>query len=290
MIKTLYIDADVLRYQIGSIMMKHPFLPDERIPCASDYIYECVEHLISRSLEACETKDYVCVLSGKGNFRYDIATQAPYKGNRAGAEKPFHYKTVEQYIIDNHPYIIIDGMEADDYLGIKLREAPETTCVGTRDKDIDGVEGWHYRWACGDNQPERLPRLISREEALHFFFYQMLIGDNTDNIMGCGIKKLVMWGGKEQLRRKGIGKVKALKLLGAPMEKSISELYQIVKTCYVEVFGEDEWEAPMLENARLLYIGQQPDDLFQWNWIPEIDQLPEEIIEETNDGEDERSV
>lgn len=277
----LLLDNDVTRYQIGSIQMAHPFLAGEKIPAHPDYIRHCVDDLIERAIKVCKADSFLCVLSGKGNFRHEVAKQAPYKGNRADASKPFHYKTVEQHIIDNYPHIIIDDIEADDYLGIELRKDPHNTIVGTRDKDIDGVEGWHYRWACGENQPERLPRFITREEALHFFFYQMLIGDSTDNIVGCGVKKWVKWGKVEQtnldgsvsivpqmmMRRKGIGEKAAQKLLQG-VSDNIEAMYNIVLENYKTIFPET-WEEVMLENARLLYIGQEADNLFQWDMIPE---------------------
>ncbi|MFW3388601.1 UNVERIFIED_CONTAM: hypothetical protein RF648_21695, partial [Kocuria sp. CPCC 205274] len=133
-----------------------------------------------------------------------------------------------------------------------------------RDKDLKTCFGWHYRWACGEKQPEKLPHWISEFDSKHFFFYQMLVGDNTDNICGCGQRKEVMWGGKLCLRRKGIGEKAAINLLADC--KSVQDLFDVVSQCYQNEFG-DEWETIMLENARLLYIGQLPDNLFDWTWL-----------------------
>ncbi|MFW3388408.1 UNVERIFIED_CONTAM: hypothetical protein RF648_20685, partial [Kocuria sp. CPCC 205274] len=208
---------------------------------------------------------YVCVLSGKGNFRIELAKQEPYKGNRnASVGRPYHYDTVGDYIKRSHPTVVVDGIEADDWLGIEQRKDIENNIICSRDKDLGTVHGWHYRWACGDKQPERLNHYLSEFEAKEFFFHQMLTGDNTDNIMGCGIRKEVKWGGKLMLRRKGVGSGAADKILGAC--DTLQEMFDAVKQEYEAVFG-DNYEEVMLENARLLYIGQEADNLFQWEWI-----------------------
>ncbi|MFW3388531.1 UNVERIFIED_CONTAM: hypothetical protein RF648_21320, partial [Kocuria sp. CPCC 205274] len=47
---------------------------------------------------------------------------------------------------------------------------------------------------------------------------------------------------------------------------TVQELYDTVARCYMTEFGT-AWEEVMLENARLLYIGQTPDNLFDWDWL-----------------------
>lgn len=266
----LFIDGDVLRYQVGSIMQKHPFLPNEKIPAETKFIHTTVKNMVERAIEACDAHEVRVVLSGVGNFRNDIATLQSYKGNRSGFEKPAHYKTVEMFLRENYPTIMVDGREADDYLGDVLRYFPDLAICGSRDKDLRTVPGYHYSWACGENQPEKPLYKVSPYDAWHFFFYQMLIGDNTDNIIGCGVKKEMKWGKNEDgtprmmMRRKGVGSVGAKKILDNA--KDTMELYERVYSEYKAVFGEDAEEA-FLENARLLYIGQKPDSLFEKSWI-----------------------
>lgn len=127
------------------------------------------------------------------------------------------------------------------------------------------MEGWHYSWACGEDQPEKPLRYISQLEGYRFFFQQMLTGDNTDNIIGCGMKKEVMWGGRLMMRRKGVGKKAAEKLL-AELENA-QQMYEVVYDQYIEVFGEEDASTVMLEQARLLFIGQTKDKQFKWSWI-----------------------
>lgn len=271
------IDCDILRYQIGSVKAAHPFIDKEFIPAPETEICKLVEDLIQHVVKVNKGDDYLCVLSGTGNFRMDIAKQEPYKGNRdPNTQRPFHYDTVGDYIIKNHKHIVIDGSEADDYLAIEQRKDPDNTLIATRDKDLWTCFGWHYRWACGENQPERLKHWITEFESKRFFFEQLLHGDNTDNILGCGVRKLVKWGGEMKLRRKGVGEGTAIKLL-APCN-TVKEMYDVVKIEYEKVFGEIHEEV-MLENARLIFIGQTPDNLFNWDW------LDFDLSKEANNGE-----
>ncbi len=266
----LFVDGDVLRYQVGSIMQKHPFIPNEKIPAEEKFITQTVKNMVDRAIEACEANEVRVVLSGSGNFRNEVATIQPYKGNRSGFEKPFHYKTVEKFLIENYPTVIIHEREADDYLGDVLRWFPDHAICGSRDKDLRTVPGYHYSWACGENQPEKPLYKVSPYDAWHFFFYQMLIGDNTDNILGCGIKKEMKWGKNEDgtprmmMRRKGVGKIGAKKILDNA--KDTTELFERVYQEYENLFGKDA-DSVFIENARLLFIGQTPDKMFEKSWI-----------------------
>ncbi len=73
-----------------------------------------------------------------------------------------------------------------------------------------------------------------------------------------------MWGGKLQLRRQGVGKKAAAKLLAGVTDKWT--MYHIVRMEYYKRFDIED-EEKMLENARLLFVGQTPEDLFDWSWL-----------------------
>lgn len=259
------LDIDILRYQIGSIKAAHPFIPNEFIPAPESEICRLTEDLIQHVIKINNADSYECVLSGKGNFRHEVAKQEPYKGNRdPNTQRPYHYDTVGEYVIKNHPTIVVDDIEADDYLGIEQRKDLENTLIATRDKDLLTVAGWHYRWACGENQPERLKHWVEPFEARRFFFEQMLHGDSTDNIIGCGKKIMMKWGGEMKLRRKGVGEKGAIKLLEDCT--TVQEMFDVVSLEYEKIFFENYKEV-MLENARLLYIGQEADNMFDWDWL-----------------------
>lgn len=278
-------------------------MPGQFIPAPANQITRLVDEVIERAKEACKTDEYLCVLSGEGNFRNEVAKQAPYKGNRKEAKpRPYHYDTVGAHILKNHPVVVVDGHEADDYLGYTQYQGwkeqfrkqaagfglnPEelATIIASRDKDLRTIQGWHYSWSCGENQPEKPLYYISPSQGMYQFFYQMLIGDNTDNILGCGIKKLVPWGkelneeGEEvprmMLRRKGVGDKGAHKLLSAC--KSVSDMKEVVALEYTEMFGTEAYRDIMMENARLLFIGQTQENLFEWKWLDKYLNLENEL-------------
>ena len=283
------VDADMMRYSLGGVQMPHPFIKGEFVPASIEHIHYLCDVYINNSLEACGTDEYECVLSGVGNFRHEIAKQQPYKGNRSpGTTRPFHYDTVGNYLIERYNTVVVDGMEADDYIGIKVRSDPSKYASSSRDKDFKTFHGWHYSPACGNNQVEIPLHWIDEFSANHFFYYQLLIGDNTDNIPGCGIKDWRPWGiahvieycngakvkiPRMMLRRKGVGDKTALAILKDAT--TVRELHDLVQAEYQALFP-DNWEEVMLENARLLYVGQRPDNLFDWSWV-DFDIKKEEI-------------
>jgi len=112
-------------------------------------------------------------LTGKGNFREDVATIKPYKAKRP--PKPYYYQLVRDYLEEAHDAEVIHGMEADDALAIAQNS---DTIICTIDKDLDMVPGWHYNWqkAC--------VYCVDEEEAEMNFLLQLVTGDNTDNIPG----------------------------------------------------------------------------------------------------------
>jgi 5'-3' exonuclease len=205
----------------------------------------------------------MCIFSGTGNFRFDVASTQKYKGNRDGFEKPEHWSTVNDYLKENYPNAVVNDREADDYLAERQRRSGNTI-ICTRDKDLLVTPGWHYRWSCGENQPEVPPHFVSEWEAWFNFFVQCLIGDTTDNILGCGERRPTSRAGKKVLWRFGVGKKSARALLENCHNQYA--MYQTVRMEYYKLFGED-WEWKLLENARLLFVGQRADDLFDWSWL-----------------------
>jgi hypothetical protein len=258
----------IFRYQLGAITFEHPYVPGARIPPPRDFIHSQVKKLIDKCLIMTDADDYRLAFTGAGNFRFEIAKEQQYKGNRDNVTKPYHWGTVHEYILEQHGRRVVTciGYEADDYLAFhRTTEDDKEYFICTRDKDLDTVPGWHYRWACGVKQPERPPYYITDYEAFHFFLLQCLMGDNTDHIPGCGRKEEVMWGGELQMRRKGVGPKAAENLLDEA--NNIGEEFEIVTEAYKERFEGEDYMEIFLENARLLYMGQRMDNLFEWSWL-----------------------
>ena len=289
--RRVLLDADILCYQLGASMMPHPFLEGVLLPLSASTVCDLVDDMINYIREACGTQDVLCMITGENNFRIEVAKQVPYKGKRDhSVTRPEHYDTVKAHILNSYPHVLAEGREADDVMGeLQLKDWKEkedkiaalSTIIASRDKDLRTIPGLHYSWSCGIKQPEKPLYYIPLDRAMHMFFYQMLIGDSTDNIIGCGIQKEVKWGFVKEdgvpvldeagnkipayvLRRVGVGSKHAIAILEGC--KTVRDMKEAVTESYKEVFG-DGYEDVMLENARLLYIGQQPDNLFEWSWL-----------------------
>jgi hypothetical protein len=167
-------------------------------------------------------------MSGSTNFRKDIATLKPYKGNRT-SEKPKYYLEIRDYLIKNYGAIMAEGQEADDLMGIAQWAKPDSsTVICSIDKDLDMIPGLHY-----NDKKDKLYE-VSLEEANRFFVVQLLTGDATDNIPGVP----------------GIGPKNAERLLWG---RSAEEGIEIVQQEYNKAYGASGQEA-FEENARLLWI------------------------------------
>jgi hypothetical protein len=187
----------------------------------------------------------------KPNFRIGLATTKKYKGNRDGAEKPYHFYNLRAYMLSQYPSVIAEGIEADDLLGAHLSEG-QVCC--SRDKDLRQVPGLHFTWQCG-KQPMSGPDVVEdpgelivspdgkkvKGNGLKFFFYQMLVGDATDNIPGCP----------------GIGPKKALPVLQDLLTEE--GMLEAVSSLYKERVG-DSWIEMFNEQAGLLWIARGLDE------------------------------
>ena len=223
MMKAL-IDGDILVYRIGFAS------ENETESIAMARCSEFIEDLILFN----GFGEYQGYLTGKSNFRNDIAVTAPYKGNRKSA-KPKHYQLLRDYMEAAWAFAMIEDQEADDAIGIAAYEMEVGEyCICSIDKDLDMLRGDHYNFV----KDERY--FITEEEGIKNFYKQLLMGDRVDNIIGI----------------KGIGTVKAERLLKEC--KNENEMYLAILEAYE---GNAE---RVLENGRLLWIRRQPNQL----WTP----------------------
>jgi len=208
-----------------------------------EYCLHSCKRQLEKILKRCKTTKYHGFLSGTGNFRDDIATIKPYKGNRPD-RKPAHYDALTEYLINYWNAKVIDGMEADDALAINQTK---DTCIASIDKDLLQVPGKHYDFY----HDKRLT--ITRSEAIKRLYGQIIAGDSTDNIGGVP----------------GIGIKGAYKLLElAPFSER--GYYGVAKEAYYKAVEKNEMcfgglgpDEALVENARLVYLLRSPSD--EWN-------------------------
>ena len=221
------LDADILCYRVGFATN------DEHENTAIETMAVFLEDLLMFDLIDCE--EHELFLTGKVNYRNDIAVTAPYKGNRKDVKKPVHLPLLREYLQTAWAASVSDGQEADDDIAIRATELGDDCIIVSIDKDFMQVPGWHYNFV------KKEKKYVTPEEGLRFFYKQILTGDNADNIKG--------------IHR--VGDVKATKMLADA--KTEQELY----ACCVEAMGADR----VLENARLLWLRRQPNQL----WEPPIE-------------------
>ena len=216
------IDADILNYRIGFATNA------ESESVAIRTMAGFLEDMLLFDLP--EVQTWELHLTGKTNFRDDVAVTAPYKGNRKGTEKPIHYQLLRDYLVKAWNATVSDGIEADDMLAIRSTEIGDDSVIVTLDKDLDQVVGWHYNFV------KKNKYYVEKDEASLNFYMQFLTGDVVDNIKGA----------------KGIGPAKALKLLEG---KTDAQMWDVI----VEVLGEER----AIENGHLLYMLRSTDDRFE---------------------------
>lgn len=131
--------------------------------------------------------EYHIVLSGEGNFRKKINPE--YKANRKDQIPPRWLQETRQYLIEEWKAEVTHGIEADDRLGIL--QVDDTSIICTLDKDLRQVPGWHYSWEIQGTSSTGNPwvrpeeRLfVSPQEGLFNFYWQLIMGDDADNIFG----------------------------------------------------------------------------------------------------------
>lgn len=189
-----------------------------------------VNDILMKLLAELNSSDYQLFLTGKSNFRYDVFPE--YKIARAKVLKPQHLETVRQHLMTEWKANMSEGCEADDMLGIEQTRYSELgmeSMIVSIDKDLNTVPGWHY------NPKHKKQYIVSPNDAIKFFYTQLLTGDSADGIKGAP----------------GVGKVKAPGIIADCITGR--EHYEAVKDYY-------PCEESLELNAVCLYIWRQPND------------------------------
>lgn len=225
------IDGDVMCYRAAFACK------DEKASVACNTI----DSILTTALLECDINDrwydtWQIYLTGKNNFRKDIAKTAVYKGNRT-QPKPAHLPAVRKHLMKHWKAVVSEGEEADDVIAIEATKLQGRSVIISVDKDFLQIEGHFYNFV------KRQHFFISAHEATMNFYKQILTGDAADNIIGI----------------KGVGDVKATKAL-QECEDDV-EMYQ----CCVEMYNEDGQDGVtrVLENGQLLWLRREKGQVWQ---------------------------
>jgi hypothetical protein len=212
---TAFIDADHMVYKFG-------FSPESpNIVCS-----RLEEHLMEVVYIELQCDTYDAFITGRDNFRYELATTHLYKGNREGIVRPPHYEVLRDKLVSLGATVSV-GQEADD--DVAIASTVGTGWIVHVDKDLDQLPGWHY------NPKKKEKYYVTEEEGLKNFYIQILMGDRVDNIVG--LYK--------------VGPVTAAKLLNGLSEDR--ELYEAVRAAYE---SKEEPVERILENGQLLWLSR----------------------------------
>jgi DNA polymerase-1 len=148
---------------------------------------------------------------------------------------------VRDYLVKDYNAEIIDGYEADDALGVF---AGPDSIIATVDKDLQQIAGFHLNFYKSRDQWQI--KEVTKEEGDRFFWYQCLLGDSQDDIVGVP----------------GLGPKKIEKLFDG---KSNDELKDIVMNEYIRYY-ESEGFNRFDETARLIFIKRESLEMEYYNY------------------------
>lgn len=209
--KTLNIfDSDFLGFYCNSIKK------GEQDKTLEQCIEKC-DDFISNINRYTKADYYIGYLTKGKCFRYNI--NPSYKANRKYINMPKYLQEIKQHLQEKHNFIYQEGYEADDLVISFKDQNPQYECIiVSPDKDILNLEGRHFN-----------PRKIkfhetSKDEALEYFWNDMLIGQPGDGIKGIP----------------GIGKVKAKEIVNTGSSYRTTYKQHTIFEAYLEYFGEYE--------------------------------------------------
>jgi len=233
-------------------------------------------------------------ISGDDNFRFVI--NPDYKANRNGVWRPTNLNNAKAHLRTCWDAMSMRGLEADDLIAcfarynytvttgkhnkIRTLSKPEKWPEGTQiyvcslDKDLKQIPSINYSWETSTKGEKtetvkgfgeirviikgagKTPKKEVKGVGTKFFLWQLLTGDGTDGVIGCGIKvkKIYQSGkkaGQEYEKREGIGAMEAFDILNDCT--SYSQGLQRVITQYKRVFGTS-WEQALITSGRQLYM------------------------------------
>lgn len=249
--RTLYLDADGLAYYCAG--NDSTLLGEARVRLADK---------VASMTRAAQAGKCVLLLTGSGShkgYRYAVARAKPYQGQRANSRRPKNWRGLRDLLEAGVFGTTVQDFdrEADDRFAQYGCADPLNTVIGTQDKDMRMVPGWHLDWV--DNRMRWVPPgtydlvMNDKQYGTKWFWLQMLHGDTADFIPGLPRAKI---GGV----LKQVGEVTAGKLLAGTT--SSDEAAEVVFQCYASYYKERAL-VEMLEQAVLLWM--RTDSMATWD-------------------------
>ena len=165
MIERGLIDGDLILYRCAASANNDPV----------DVAFQRIDDLINRLVLETNIMQQSIYLSGGENYR--LLYNKEYKANRKDIPRPQHLQALREHLVVNWNASVEDEQEADDAMGIQ-QMAMRDTIICSIDKDLLMIPGEHYNFVTGVRQD------IDPHKAILHFYWQLIMGDRTDNIFG----------------------------------------------------------------------------------------------------------
>ena len=181
----LLIDSDFLAYKAAQACEIGIDFGEDVIIAQSQFseVLRVFHNELNKVTKAMMDDDFILYFSSTENFRKKIYPD--YKGHRM-KRKHLGYKRLVNYCRKNHNFKLIEGLEADDTIGIEAtRHANPSNIIVSPDKDLKQIPS--VLWNLTDDVIE-----ITKEEGDRWHLVQSLSGDPTDGYSGCpgiGVKR-----------------------------------------------------------------------------------------------------
>lgn len=224
----LLIDSDFLAYKAAQACEIGIDFGEDVIIAQSQFseVLKVFNNELNKVTKAMMEDDFILYFSSTKNFRKEIYPD--YKGHRM-KRKPLGYKRLVNYCRENHNFKLIEGLEADDTIGIEAtRFADPHNIIVSPDKDMRQIPS--TLWDMKNDVVE-----ITKDDGDRWHLIQSLSGDPTDGYSGCP----------------GIGVKRATELL----DKNENKWEAVCKAYRDRGLSDDD----ALLNARLAKILQKED-------------------------------
>ena len=235
------------------------------------YAFHSIKLKIEAILLATQADDYRICIGGVGNYRMEYESKyTKYKGNRS--DKPVFLQECREYVKGKYKdkVLVADGQEADDLLTIigwwyfkqkgnnKNSWLKDKVILAACDKDImANVVGYFFNY----QYPESGIEWNSGDAMVKKYCFQLLIGDQSDNIIG--IKYLTKETQEKYGLRKssGCGKVSAEGILGKC--KGRKEMLSAVIDAYKSSWPDD-YKERLQDMGFFLWLRREENEMFSF--------------------------
>jgi 5'-3' exonuclease len=190
----------------------------------------------------------------RNSFRYRFYKD--YKANRKEFIPPAGLNELKELLLNADNVFVHNEWEADDMVVCKKRTNSDKYILVAVDKDVlNAVEGKHFNYYESARYGIQQKWIeITKEHATMWPYYQTIIGDKSDNIIG----------------PKGIGPKRALKFVNEKMIEE--EMWNGVVTAYASK-GLTEMDAIINMNlVNMNLLTYENDEYKIVNWHPEFDE------------------